>query len=88
MDCHVIIRGRRWRLKSAKLINDLGSCDPPETRGKTIKISDALDGCELLEVLLHELTHAAAFDLAESTVNETARDIAAILWRLGYRREH
>jgi len=40
-----------------------------------------------LEVLIHEALHAANWDLDEAAVQETAEDIAKILWKLGYRRE-
>jgi hypothetical protein len=44
-----------------------------------------LRGEERLEVLLHELVHAAGWHLGESIVEQFANDAARALWRLGYR---
>lgn len=40
-----------------------------------------------LEILIHEALHACLWDLAEESVEETARDIAALLEKLGYERK-
>ena len=41
---------------------------------------------EDLEVQIHETLHGCT-ELDEAAVTETARDIAELLWRLGWRRE-
>ena len=61
-------------------------CDPPNEPGKRIRIRQGLKGERELDTLIHELMHAAHWDLDEQAVNDTAEDIARVLWRLGYRR--
>lgn len=55
------------------------------SRGFTVDILLTRPEREVLEVLIHELLHAAYWDLDEHAVAETADDIAGILWRLGWR---
>lgn len=40
---------------------------------------------DVLETLLHELTHAAFWDIGEEAVDEACADIIRVLWRLGMR---
>ena len=47
--------------------------------------ASALHGEERLEVLLHELVHAAGWHIDEAFVERFASDAARALWRLGYR---
>lgn len=42
---------------------------------------------EELYTLLHEATHALFWDLDESVVVETSRQLTELLWALGYRLE-
>ena len=44
-----------------------------------------MHGEERLEVLIHEMLHAAYWDLDESAIEGAAADVARVLWRLGYR---
>jgi len=37
--------------------------------------------------IIHEILHAALWDLDEEAVHDTANAISAALWRLGYRRD-
>lgn len=84
------IMGRMWDLlfqrtdemRSRKL---LGLCDPPETKGRKIWVSPSLKGEERLEVIIHELTHAAGWHIDEPFVEQFGIDLARTLWRLGYR---
>jgi hypothetical protein len=62
-----------------------GDCDPPNQPNKEIRISSALRGEERLEVLIHELVHAAGWHIDETFVERFARDAARAFWRLGYR---
>jgi hypothetical protein len=39
-----------------------------------------------MDSLIHEILHAALWDLDEEAVTETANAISAALWRVGYRR--
>jgi hypothetical protein len=58
------------------------------TSGKrcVIRIDPKLRGSELLDTMIHEITHAAFPDLSEDAVNRFATDAATILWNDGYRR--
>lgn len=89
----ITLLGKRWILRFLPLgrlrsnnerIN--GLCDAPSNPGKEILIDNRLVGCELLEVLLHEMMHAADWQKSEEYIAWQARDIAAVLWKLGYRR--
>ena len=41
----------------------------------------------LLEVASHEVTHVVIPDLDEAAVDRLGKQIADVLWRLGFRRE-
>jgi hypothetical protein len=78
------LRGKYYKLQFARLKRPfMGFCNWDE---RTITIADRLTGESELDTILHELLHACQPDLAEDTVDETATDVARILWRLGYRR--
>jgi hypothetical protein len=65
-----------------------GLCDHPETPYfREIWIRPDLKGERMIDVILHEILHAALPDLNEESVEETATDMAKILWELGYRNE-
>jgi hypothetical protein len=81
----VKILNRMWRLRFAPNMANRGDCDPPGRRHKEIRISSALRGEERLEVVIHEMVHAACWHIDEQFVEEFARDAARVLWRLGYR---
>ena len=51
----------------------------------TILIDERLKGKKLLEVQIHEFTHAACPFLSEEHVTLQGRDLSTILWSLGYR---
>lgn len=88
MPKRVTIRGKRWLLEYVPLRGDAdGLCDDPKTKGKRIRICSTLKDQRLLEVLIHELTHAANWEWDEGVVTEAARDIAKVLWDEGYRKE-
>lgn len=64
-----------------------GKCDPPCAKDKTIQVLASLKNEDELDTVIHEVLHASAWDvLGESFVNDTASDLARLLWRLGYRR--
>lgn len=82
----VKIRGKRYRLRFADLPPELdGDCDNPATKGKAIRINRKLRGLEQLDTIIHELLHAAFWDLDEQAILEAGTDVAKALWRLGYR---
>lgn len=82
----VTIRGRRYEITRPRLKAARGDCDHPATPSKRIRIRRDLSGEIELDTLIHELLHACCFDLAEDVVNESATDIAAVLWKWGYRK--
>lgn len=81
----VQVLGKVWQLRFAPNMANRGDCEPPDKRGKEIRISSSLYGEQRLEVLIHELLHAAGWHIDESFVEQFARDAARTLWRVGYR---
>lgn len=86
-DTYVTIRGRRWRLLFTNRIHKDrdGDCSSPDEPHRTIRIRKTLRGERLLEVLLHEIEHAAHWTEAEESVVQIAEEKARILTRLGYK---
>lgn len=82
----VRIRGKQWTIKRVRLQSARGLCDHPEEPRRAIKVSSELQGEEELEVLIHEMLHAGLWDLDESVVETLGEDLAAALWRMGYRK--
>ena len=63
-----------------------GCCDNPEKCSPTFfidwyNITDKL----AMEVAIHEGLHACNYSKSEEEVDQTAKDIARFLWRLGFR---
>lgn len=85
---HLVVRGKRYELIRRKL-NDgkIGWCDAPEASGKKIIVDSRLEYEQELEIFCHEILHAAFWDMDEEAIEETARDMARALWRIGYRKE-
>jgi len=87
---NVTVRGKRWKLVFERIrdgLNSWGFCDAPTTPGKHIRIDSRLSGQHRLEILLHEILHAAHWDASEELVQEFAEDAARILTKLGYTNE-
>ena len=84
-DIHQTILGKRSRIRTAKNLATRGSADRQDVPQKEIRISTELMGEELLEVLLHELQHAALWHLSETYVTESSRSIAAAIYNAGFR---
>ncbi len=78
----VKILGKVWGLRFAPNMGNRGDCDPPDQPGKEIRISSSLRGEQRLEVLLHELLHAAGWHIDESFVEQFAADAARAIWRV------
>lgn len=81
-------RGRVWRVVASDnpLAENDGTCDAPTSANKTLAYYTGLRGPKLLESLIHEGLHACIWDLSEEAVEESAKDLARLLWRLGFRR--
>ena len=81
----VTIRGQAWRIVRATMRRAFGYCHFDKN---LITISRDISGQKELEILIHEVTHAAYPDLAEHPVHEFAHDCAAILHQAGFRKVH
>ena len=78
------IRGQRWRIRFVPNLGDAeGICDKPN---RIIRIAKGYPEQNTLDSVIHELIHAALWDLDEEAVAETANSISEALWKLGYRR--
>ena len=83
----VTFLGKRWNLRFVpNLGKNLGLCDAPDVKGKSILIQGGIKGEKLLDTLIHEALHACQWHLREETVDEAASDLARMLWKLGYRK--
>ena len=81
---HITINGKRYRLRWVSYRRRVhGECDPPHVPGKEIWIDERLRGERKLEIIIHEMVHAAAWWLSEEFVSQVAKDIARALVRLG-----
>jgi hypothetical protein len=82
---NVVIRGKRFKMVSKQMPPHTdGYCQHPTTPGKEIGIlKNIRSSSVLLETLVHEMVHAALFDLSEDAVTETAESIARNLTRVG-----
>lgn len=78
----VSIRGKIWTLQECnKLPAGIdGDCDAPITKNKLIRIRSSISGQRLLDVLCHEVSHAALWDLGEGPIESLANAIAHQLW--------
>ena len=81
----VKLLGKVWNLRFAPNLANRGECDAPTQTAKEIRVASQLRGEERLEILIHEMVHAAGWHLDESFVERFAADVARALWRLGYR---
>jgi hypothetical protein len=82
----VTVNRKRWQLIFEPLKKEHGRCDSPDTPGKKITISPSVmrDDQLYLETILHELLHAAVWNLDEEFVTEYARVAARTAIRLGF----
>ena len=83
----ISILGKVWNLRFTVLHKVSGYCDSPNKPGKEILIHKGLTGEHELEVLIHEFRHAADWQRDEEFIAQEAKDLARMLWRLGYRRQ-
>ena len=79
--------GKNWRIvRDNKLAKGTyGYCEPPDHKGKRIKLPINLEERELLTYAIHEALHACCWWMSEEWVHPAATDIARFLWRLGFR---
>lgn len=64
-----------------------GLCDSPKGSGSVLRVFADMDTRKGLETCIHEALHACFWAKTEDKVGQTAKDIARLLWRLGYRLE-
>jgi hypothetical protein len=89
-DHHFKLHGLRWLFRFTRLRGSAAGWaylpDPlkPQQERK-ILIDDRLKNRALLETIVHECVHVSFPSASESHVTECARDIARVLWTLGYR---
>lgn len=78
---------KRWQLVFEKMPKDDGRCDSPDTPNKKIRINPNVKRNDIhyLDVVLHELLHAAHWNLSEEAVEEYATNAAQLLYKLGFR---
>lgn len=88
-----LVRGKRFKVKwrrppaagkRDKGKTNLGSCDSPHDRGKTLYISPQdWDPQLLLGTVMHEVLHGSCFDLDETAVEEFEQSAMRLLRRMG-----
>lgn len=75
----MIIRGKKYKLEYAKIKND-GECTSPNEPNRKITINLGLNTKQRFDTILHELIHAALWDIKEDAVAELATDATRILF--------
>ena len=81
------VGGKYWNLVFTELDEETGGeCDSPDTNGKEIRIATDIKNQDELEVIIHELLHAADWSKDEEWVEVIADDIARTLWKLGWKK--
>lgn len=78
----VRIAGQYWQLKFVRSIKNGGAacdgiCDPDK---KEIRVDRSLKGKDLADTIIHEVFHACGWHLHEDFVEQTASDVAEILY--------
>lgn len=82
----VKINEQDWTIKKRKLKNFWGWCEHPDTANRKIVLDKTMSGIEELEFTIHEVIHASCWFLSERIVSKMAKDIANILWEMGFRK--
>lgn len=80
----VTILGKPYDLRFVSRLKNRGDCSDPSHPPRAIRILSSLRGEERLEVLLHEMLHAAGWHIDEGFVEQFARDAAKVLTKLGH----
>jgi hypothetical protein len=60
--------------------------DPGKAEGRRIRIGTWQQDEELLDTIIHEALHCIEPNWTEERVAEASKELARLLWRLGYRR--
>lgn len=82
-------RGNKYLIQFTNRLSKVifGDCDSPYSKERKIRIRKDLDDEKLLEISIHEALHACFFDIDDSVITETAKDISEFLIKLGYTRK-
>jgi len=93
----VKIFGKLWKFRRGRVRECYGVAhgvesgapvaSPSDMTNREIVIDPGLTGEKELEIILHEVLHAADWHRSEEWVAQISRDTARILTRLGYRKE-
>ena len=83
---HIQIAGRRWRLTFVPRSLRRGWFGKCESATRSITIESGHPQKQELDTLIHEMLHASLDPVDEQYVQQTATDIARVLWRLGWRK--
>ena len=82
----VTILGKRWRLRMVKMPKFWGRVDLPNVKHKEMHIDPRhTSGAELMDTVLHECLHCALPEWQEPHIDQLAKDLTAILQKIGYR---
>lgn len=80
------ILNKAWELVFCPNLKNKGECDSPNSLNKKIRIWKGLKDEQELEILIHEMLHAAFWHIDEEYVDRVSKDISNVLWKLNYRR--
>lgn len=84
-----MLGGIRYRLRFVRAreipFDRWADCSPPSDSKREIRIRQVLRGRARLETVIHEALHAQTWTRSEEDVRRSARELAKLLWRLGYR---
>ena len=91
-----VLCGKRYRIKLVppSVLNKkpdgdqvtVGLCDPPNKKDKLIQIDNTLSGLDKLEIIAHEAWHGLSWSSSEEWVDQSAKDVSSLLWKMGYRQ--
>lgn len=86
-DHHYTLNGdERWLLRFTTLVGGAyGYTYSQKAEHPRILVDENLRGRKRLEVIVHELLHALNPTQSEEHVDQQGKDIARVLWSLGYR---
>lgn len=83
------LAGVRYRIRfvrSSEIPFDrFADCSAPSDKRPEIRVRQVLRGKARMETVIHEALHAQTWTRSESDVARSARELAALLWRCGYR---
>lgn len=91
-DHHFTLAGVKWLLRFTRLRgNAAGWAYLPDAKNpklqRKILIEERLTNRPRLETVIHECLHALNPTASEEHITESARDLARVLWALGYREK-